>query len=154
MAWNPSSPVTGAAQTGFTSPTYTLSADVYPSDTNGKQHAITAVGGTQVGVTSHTVSAPFTLTFVRPKTLKTMPSYVTGQNPVVPKNTYKVMSRKGVTPAVGLSPQIAMLSTDFVIPAGADTYDIANLRALISLHIGALSQLSAGLGDTVATGIM
>jgi hypothetical protein len=68
MAYSPTSPVTGAAQTGLTSPTYTLSTDVAPS-INGKQHAITALGGTQTGVNSHSVAAPFTCTFVRPQPL-------------------------------------------------------------------------------------
>lgn len=43
MSFAPSSPVTGAAVTGLTSPTYSLTTDVAPS-LNGKQYAITAVG--------------------------------------------------------------------------------------------------------------
>lgn len=35
------SPVTGSAQTGFTSPTYTITADKFPGN-NGVQYAITA----------------------------------------------------------------------------------------------------------------
>lgn len=46
-----SSPVTGGAQTGFTSPTYTLTADTPPAGSGGKQYAATALGGTQAGVT-------------------------------------------------------------------------------------------------------
>jgi len=61
MTWSPTTPVTGGAQTGFTAPTYTLSVDTAP-DINGKQHAVTALGGTQAGVTSHSVSNPFTVT--------------------------------------------------------------------------------------------
>ena len=69
--WNPTSPVTGAAQTGLTTPTYTFVADVAP-DANGKQVAVTALGGTQVGVTPHSVASPFTGTFVRPKSFKAL----------------------------------------------------------------------------------
>lgn len=50
--------LTGAEQTGFTSPTYTTAADNAP-DFNAKQVAVTAVGGTQAGVTAHSVSSPF-----------------------------------------------------------------------------------------------
>jgi hypothetical protein len=39
------------------------------------------------------------------------------------------------------------------IPAGADTADTANVRAALSAHIGMLQQISAGLGDTLVTGI-
>jgi hypothetical protein len=39
-----SSPVTGGAQTGFTTPSITLTTDVAPS-INGKQYAATAVSG-------------------------------------------------------------------------------------------------------------
>lgn len=59
MSFTLTSPITGAAQTGFTSPTYTLTSDLAP-DNNGKQVAVTALGGTQVGVTTHSVAAPFT----------------------------------------------------------------------------------------------
>jgi hypothetical protein len=44
------------------------------------------------------------------------------------------------------------MKTDIKVPAGADLADIANLRAMISAHIGALSQMSAELGETSATG--
>jgi hypothetical protein len=39
------------------------------------------------------------------------------------------------------------------IPAGSDTADAPNLRAMIALAIGALSQQSAGIGDSVVSGI-
>jgi len=42
MTFALSSPVTGAAQTGLTSPTYTVTADT-PPDANAKQYAVTAL---------------------------------------------------------------------------------------------------------------
>lgn len=50
MTWSPSSPLTGASQSDLTSPTYTLTSDVAPNS-NGEQAAVTALGGTQTGVT-------------------------------------------------------------------------------------------------------
>jgi hypothetical protein len=149
------SPVTGAAQTGFTAPTYTHAADNFP-DVNGRQVAVTAVGGTQAGVTVHSVSAPFTTASVRPKTYKVLgkTNPVTGLLPSVPFNQYKVISRKGVLPLAGQPYAVARISTVIEIPAGSDTADAANLRALFSMHLGALSQQSAGLGDMVVTGVM
>lgn len=153
--WNPTSPVTGAAQTGFTSPTYTFVADTAP-DVNGKQVAVTAVGGTQTGVTVHSVASPFTGTFVRPKSFKLLgqPNPVTGRLPSVPSNSYKVITRKGVTPLAGQPVKPLLIRTDLDIPAGADVADPANIRAAIAWHIGLLQQVSAGLGDTVVSGVM
>jgi hypothetical protein len=148
------SPITGGAQTGFTAPTYTHVPDVAP-DVNGKQVAVTALGGTQAGVTVHSVSSPFTGTFVRPKTFKALgkTNPVTGLLPSVPKNQFEWIFRKGVTPLAGQPFSIAMGKVTLSIPAGSDVADAPNLRALLSVMIGALNQVSAGLGDTVVSGI-
>lgn len=153
--FNPSSPITGGAQTGFTTPTYSFVSDVAP-DSNGKQVAFTALGGTQAGVTLHSVASPFTSTFVRPRTFKVLgqPNPVSGRIANVPRNTYKLLTRKGVTPLAGQPVVNAQVSTTIDIPAGSDLADPANLRAMLSAHIGMLTQLSAELGNTVTTGIM
>lgn len=155
MAVSLTSPVTGAAQTGFTSPTYTLTADNAP-DTNGKQWAVTALGGTQTGVTVHSGASPFTITFTRAKVYKALgkPHPVTGLVGNVPRNTYKVIVRKGVTPLAGQPYTTMLATTSFDVPAGADTADAANIRALCSLLIGALTQVSAGEGDTLVSGLL
>lgn len=149
------SPITGAAQTGLTSPTYTTTADT-PPDVNAKQVAITALGGTQTGVTAHTVSSPFTLAVFRPKVPAVLgkPNPTTGLIANVPHNTYKVVSRKGVVPAADQPSRTAIIRTELDIPAGADTYDQANIRAAISAHIGLLNSISAGLGDTAINGVL
>lgn len=153
MAFSPTSPVTGGAQTGFTSPTYTLAADQAP-DVNGKQYVVTALGGTQTGVTAHSTSSPFTVTGWRPKTTKSLgvPNPTTGIIPSIPNNTYKVMVRKGSTPAVGQQVRPMVFSCEFPIPAGTDTNDAANVRAGLSLLIGTLTQISASWGDSLVTG--
>lgn len=155
MAFALTSPITGAAQTGFTSPTYTHVSDTAP-DSNGKQVAVTALGGTQTGATAHSVASPFTITFVRPKNLRGLgkPNPVTGLLGSVPRNVYKVITRKGVLPLAG-QPYATMLVTTIIeVPAGSDNVDAANIRAALSAHIGALSQQSAGTGDTATSGIM
>jgi hypothetical protein len=155
MTWTVTSPITGAAQTGLTSPTYTMTADTAP-DNNGKQYAVTALGGTQTGVESHSVAAPFTLTFVRPKVFKALgkPNPVTGVISSVPRNVYKQITRKGVLPLAG-QPYATMLVTTIIeVPAGADLADPEDVRAALSLHIGQLDTVSAGIGDTGITGIM
>lgn len=148
------SPVTGAAQTGFTSPTYTLVTDVAP-DINGKQQAVSALGGTQASVVASSVSVPFTNTVVRPKVLKIpgTPNPITGVVANVPVNVYKMITRKGVTAVYGQNPHVMLITTTISVPAGADTMDAPNVRAALSLHLGALAQQSAGIGDTVVSGI-
>lgn len=147
--------ITGGAQTGFTSPTYTASADVAP-DVNGKQAAITAVGGTQASVRVHTISDPFTVTYVRPKVMKSLPqpNPVSGLYGPVPVNTHKWIFRKGVIPALGVAPTPCVARLEIDVPAGSDSYDAPNIRALMSLIVGELNTNSAGSGDTLISGVM
>lgn len=147
--------VTGSAQTGLTTPGYTTTVDT-PPNVNSKQVAVTALSGTQTGVDAHSVSKPFTLTVQRPAQFGVLgkPNPTTGLIASVPRNTYKVLTRKGVVPLAGQPVVSALIRTELEIPAGADTADAANLRAAISAHIGLLSSISAGLGDTVVNGVL
>lgn len=154
ISWT--SPVTGSAQTGLTSPTYTISQDTAPPGNPGKQQAVTALGGTQTGVTTHSVAFPFTSNFTRPAVLKVLgaPNPVTGVIANVPTNTYKLITRKGVLPLAGQPGRVMNITTTIDVPAGADTADAANVRAALSMHIGSLTQQSAGLGDLTIAGIL
>lgn len=155
MTVNLTSPVTGGAQTGLTSPTYTLTADVAP-DANGRQWAVTALGGTQTNVATHSVASPFTITYWKPKIAKIlgMPNPVTGVVSNVPNNTHKFIVRKGVTPLAGQPSRVMVLTLQMDVPAGADTADAEDIRAGLSLLVGAANQVSAGIGDTLVSGIM
>lgn len=155
MAFSLSTPVTGAAQTGLTSPTYTVGLDS-ATETWARQYAISALGGTQTGVTPQSVSSPFTVAMFRPKTFQVLgkPNPVTGLIARVPRNTYKVITRKGVVPLAGQPVTPMLVTTIIEVPAGSDLADPANVRAALSLHIGALSQASAGVGDTVVLGTL
>lgn len=155
MSVNLPASITGAAQTGFTSPTYTLTVDQQP-DINAKQSVVTAVGGTQAGVTTHTVSSPFYVSIWKPKVLAMLgkPNPSTGLIDNVRNNVYKVLTGKGVTPAAGQPAKTMGIRTEIPVPAGAETYDIANVRAGIAAHIGLLQQISAGLGDTANNGVI
>lgn len=155
MSFAPSSSVAGATVPGFTSPTYTLTTDVAPS-MNGKQYAVTAVGGTQTGVDVNTVSKPFTLSFFRPQVLKVLPQAnpVTGVIKAVPMNAYKLITRKGVLPAPGQVPITARITTVIEVPAGADTFEPEDLKAMVALHFGASSAQAAGICDTILSGVL
>lgn len=155
MSFAPVSPLTGAAVPGFTSPTYTIAADTAPN-INGKQYAVTALGGTQVGVDINTVSKPFTLTFFRPQVLRVLPSInpVTGVVKNVPINSYKCITRKGAAPAVNQQTQVARITTTIDVPAGTDTYEPEDIKAMISAHFGMLWNQAGGIADTVLTGVL
>lgn len=155
MSFAPSSPVTGAAVSGLTNPTYTLVTDVAPS-INGKQYAVSALGGTQTNVDINTVSKPFTMSFFRPAQLKVLPQAnpVTGIVKNVPLNTYKLITRKGVQPAANQSLMVARITTIIEIPAGSDTYEPEELRAMISAHFGLGSAQASGIADTVISGVI
>lgn len=150
-----STPITGLAQTGFTTPTYTITADT-PPNANAKQWAVTALGGTQTGVIAHSVSAPFTVTFFRPQNPQVLAPIdpVTGVLRKVPTNIYKMVVRKGAVPLAGQAYKTAILRCEMEVPAGTDTADSANIRAMLSAGFGALSQISSGIGDTAVSGIM
>ena len=155
MSFALTSPITGQAQTGLTSPTYTHVTDSAP-DITGKQVAVTALGGTQVGVTTHSMSSPFTITFFRPKVFRFLgkPNPTTGLIKDVPRNTFKLITRKGVLPLAGQPFQNMQITTVIDLPAGADTADPANVRAALSAHFGAIVQQSAGIGDTTVSGVV
>lgn len=156
MSFTLTSPVTGGAQTGFTSPTYTIVSDTAPTSA-GKQYAVSALGGTQTGVdSSSTPSRPFTITLSRPPVLRQLSAVDpnTGVLRSVPRNVYKILVRKGVTPLAGQSAVPVFLTATLDIPAGADAADTANVRASLSLLIGALNSISASIGDTVVTGVI
>jgi hypothetical protein len=149
MSFAPTSPVTGAAQSGLTAPTYTLTADVAPAQ-NAKQYAVTALGGTQTGVISHSVAAPFTLAMFRPQNPQILSPVdpVTGVLRRVPVNTYKVITRKGVLPLAGQASKNMVVSTMIVVPAGADIVDPASIR-----EIGRASGRERGSSSVYMSGV-
>lgn len=153
MALNPSSPVTGSTVNLLTSPTYTLVAGVAPTPL-GEQYAVSALGGTQTGVTTNMVSSPFTVTWNRPSILKTIG--VPGLNGVisnVSKNVWELLFRKGATPAANQIDLVNMIRVNFDIKAGTETYDGAEVEALVSFASGFLAANAAKIALSLRTGI-
>lgn len=153
MAWAPSSPVTGSSQTGLTSPTYTLSTDTAPSS-NGKQYAVTALGGTQTGVSTTGASTPFTISFFKPAVLKTRTFDGDGNAVSAPMNVYKQITRKSVAVDANGGTRVMLVTTSIEVPAGGEAVDSEDVRAALSLHIGTLSAESSDIGDAVITGVI
>jgi len=149
------SPLTGAAVGGFTSPTWTLSGDSPPAPAS-KQWVVSNGGGTIPNVDFHSASKPFTIAVFRPQVPKALGAAnpVTGVIKQIPNNVYKVITRKGMLSAANQVPSIGRITTIFEIPAGADTYEPDDLRALVSAHIGTLWSESAGIEIMCRTSVI
>jgi hypothetical protein len=155
MAFTLTTPVTGNAMSNLTTPTYTIVADT-PPDATARQYAVTALGGTQTGVIPSSVSSPFTTSMFRPKNYQYLgkPNPTTGLIARVPRNVYKVITRKGAIPLAGQPVAPMLITTVIEVPAGADVADPVTVAAALSMHIGSLAQAGSGIGDTVRTGVL
>lgn len=151
--FNPSSPLTGIAISGLTSPTYTFVADKAP-DINASQWAVTALGGTQTGVTVHSPEAPFSFTIKRPKVVKTpgARNAATGQLIVVPKNELAFLLRKG-TPVLPNGVQNDIITFDLRVrtPVGTAVNGDVQMAAAWSAFAGLISAYAQGLKDSSLT---
>lgn len=146
--------ITGAAVTGLTTPTYTLTADG-GTDNEKRQSAVTALGGTQAGVTIHAISSPFTITVTRPRVFKTLGKpNLNGLISNIGRNTVKKLVRKGVIPLAGQPSQINLIRTDYEVVAGSELADIANIRASVSLNEGWGFANASNIVDVLTTGII
>lgn len=151
MPFSPTSPVTGSPQTGLTSPTYTLVADVAPA-AHGKQYYVSALGGTQTGVEVNSISNPFTTTFFKVASPKALPPVnASGGLQSVPKNVFKWNVRKGLEVVSGQPRQVGLFELSMTIPAGADVADPESIRAALSLLFGVSWADSAALGTILIT---
>lgn len=150
------SPVTGAAQTGFTAPTFTIASDIAP-DLFTSQWVVTALGGTQTGATAQTgADNPFNFSVSRAKVLKPGPN-VNQLNQIIgqpARNILKGAAKKGMRVNSASSQRFpAFFDFRLSLPAGSESADAAEIRSFLSMIIGSLTQLSAGIGDTAVTGI-
>lgn len=155
MSFVPSSPVTGAAITGLTSPTYTLTSDT-PPNSHSKQFAVTALGGTQTDVSVHSPSSPFIACLTRPAAFKppALVSPVTGQLQAVPRNTWRFLIVKGATPLAGQNPANIVIRAEMVVPVGVEANDPNELRAALSLMGGLFWAEGNDLALCLTTGIL
>jgi hypothetical protein len=154
MTWSPDSSTTGGTVTGLTSPTYTLVDDTAPV-VNAKQKTVSALGGTQGSATANTVSKPFTATFYKPAQIKSLPAAnpITGLRGAVPNNQYKLIIRKGGYASADV-PVTAVCRLTIDVPAGMDSYNPDEIRAMVSFLVGILNEESADLADTLLTGVV
>jgi hypothetical protein len=159
MALAPSSPITGGAVTGLTSPTYTYTEDT--TDINARRFVVTALGGTQTNVETHSVSSPFYLTVQRPAVMKTLPKPNSiGNYSQLPVNEFRVKLVKGVTINGNIAGQNneaqVIIDMRVRVPAGSElSYnDPEELKAALSFMSGFVYSNAGGLYDLVSTGLL
>jgi len=142
-----------AAVSGYTSPTFTLSASSLTIP-NGKMATVTSRGGTQPSTTDvHSASRPFSFMVTRPNNIQTLPAVNnSGVLPQVPINPYHVGSRKGMTVLAGQPSVPGYVKTVLGIPAGADLADPGAVSAMVLSHCMLLAQLVSGIIDTANSG--
>lgn len=159
MSLNPSSPITGAAVTGLTSPTYTYTED--STDQNSRKFVVTALGGTQTGVEVHSIGSPFFLQVSRQPQLKSLPKPNNlGIYPSIPVNEFRIKGVKGATvngSVAGVSSEtLCTLDCRLRVPAGVElsTNDPEELKALLSFLCGFMFSNASGIYDLASTGLL
>lgn len=156
MAFNLSTPVTGAAVAGYlTSPTYTVALDSIAGAGLTKQYVVTGLGGTQTDVTVHSASSPFAIALTRPSKFRGLGALSpNGQLSLVPRNVWKLVMAKGATPLAGQAPVNVVFRTDITVPAGVDVADPNEVAAGISLYAGVLWAYAKDITDSLRYGIL
>ncbi len=144
--------LTGAVITGLTSPTYDLVEDEKPS-LNARQSIVTALGGTQTGVRTHSPTDPFVVTISKPNVSANLPQVpLNGVLGRVARNLTSFVTRKGTLPLIGQNPQVSEIRTDMKVIAGAEVNDLPNIAAALSVHIGMLTRERNNLYTAIKLG--
>lgn len=154
MPWSPDASITGQAQTGLTSPAYTLASDLAP-DANSRGYVVTTIGGTQPNVRSSTAGDPFTAT-IRRAPYKAIPpkNPINGSYGNIPLNRTEVIVRKGLHVDSDDVVRNGIFRFSAELPAGSEVNDPENIRAAVSFLLGLLVEESADLGDSLITGVI
>lgn len=151
MTINVTGPTAAITAGGLTAATYTFTADM-ATDLRSKAFVVSAAGGTQVGVNTHTVDAPKQFIVKKPAVFQQPSAYnvTTGKYGRVPKNVTRVMGRGSANVAAG-QVELIPITLDIGIPAGAITFDRPNVEASVLMFIAALydqkEELIAALRD-------
>jgi hypothetical protein len=145
--------VTGVNIAALAAMVLTVAAAAAPA-TNAKRGIVTGLtSGTAANVRFHTVSDPFDITVWAPQQPRTLPApNSSGVYGSIPMNKHAIVIRKGLRPAAGVASITSKLEIGFEVPAGAESYDSANLAAMLSAGAGWLNNLCDDLYDNSLTG--
>lgn len=135
---------TTGSTTLLTNPTYSFAPGI-SKDAASKAYTCSAVGGTQTGVATHTLSKPKEVIFKRFAQYARAAKYnsLTQLFGVVPKNTISVIGRGGVNISA-TQVELESVRIEIAVPAGAEAYDAVNVEAVALMTLqAALNQLPA-----------
>jgi hypothetical protein len=148
MGFSPASPVTGATGFSFTSPTYTLASAQGPTP-NSKKYVVSALGGTQTNVRSHSANDPFSFTAYNVAAYKALQLDALGAIKSVPFNRYAIVMHKGLLVAANQPPVPSVSRLLFDIPAGSESADAPNINAALCCLAGILSEQANEWADAL-----
>lgn len=146
------SPITGSAQTGITSPTFTLTLDKFPGN-NGVQYAVTSVSGAGNG-TAHTADKPFTISFERPVNYRGTQVTPQGVTLSQARNKHVIRVRKGAVAVTGQPAVLNHAELHVNLAAGVESVSPQEIRAMLSCLFGAVAQQSAAFGDQCISNVV
>lgn len=131
-------PTAAATTATLTAATYTFTAAL-ASDNRSKAYIMSSFGGTQTGVQAHTVDAPKKFVVKNPAQFLQPSGYnvTSGRYGKVPKNSTRVVGT-GSAKVTATQWETIPMSLDMAIPAGAMSYDRANVEASVLMFIAAL----------------
>lgn len=149
----PTSPVTGATGSSFTSPTYTLVSAQGPAN-GSKRYVVTALGGTQTNVRAHAANDPFSVTAFLPQSYRGLVLGPNGEIRSVPYNRYNLAFQKGVYVVSGQPSRPINARLIYDVPAGCETVDAPNVEALNCFLGGLLLQQANEWHETIIGGYL
>jgi len=133
--------------------TYSFSADL-PLDNRSKVAVVSTLGGTQTGVTTHAVGSPKQMIFKKPADFKLPSAYnsASGTYGKVPKNTHRIIFR-GAAKVAANQWESLPINLDIGVPAGAPTFDRANVDACVLAFISGLVEMREELCQAIYDGL-
>lgn len=146
---NSLSALAGATIAGLSSPTYTAALDINTG--NEKTLIVTALGGTQTGVSVHTNSNPFSIKVAKARQIKAPPTASNGVLRGGGVNVFRLSLIKGVVPLSGQNPVVSLISTEIRVPAGGDVADVNSIKAALSLFWSFGYDNAQAISDMVLT---
>jgi len=144
-------PTAAITTTSLTAATYTFTSAL-AADNRSKAFVVSALGGTQTGVSAHSVDAPKKFNVKNPAQFLQPSAYnaTSGRYGKVPKNSTRVVGT-GSAKVTATQWETIPMSLDIGVPAGAMSYDRANVEASVAFFIAALwdqkEELIAALYD-------
>lgn len=141
MTINLAGPTTAVTAGSLTLATYTFSPDLN-MDGRSRPYVVSAIGGTQSGVSVNTIDKPKIMNFRRPAQFRSPSGFVASANRfnTVPRNTFKVNGKYGVNVTAN-QVELMTINLDINIPSGAGAQDRANVdAALLSFITGLYDQ--------------